>query len=80
MTLINAEKLPLVQIEEIYKAPNRRGNLIVSPKGFFVRQKGEKTIAKWICIECSEDEGGEVFLCEDCIKEHEDHYIDEILY
>jgi len=43
-------------------------------------EKGRKTIAKWICIECSEDEGREVFLCEDCIKEHEDHYVDEILY
>ncbi len=44
------------------------------------KEQGKKTIAKWICIECSEDDGREVFLCEDCIEEHEDHYVDEILY
>jgi hypothetical protein len=44
-------------------------------------KQGKKTIATWICIECSEDEQREVLLCEDCLmKEHEDHYADEILY
>ena len=43
--------------------------------------EGKKTIATWICIECSEVGGREVLLCEDCVeKEHEDHYTDEILY
>jgi hypothetical protein len=43
--------------------------------------KGKKTIATWICIECSEKEGRKVLLCEECLeKEHEDHYADEILY
>jgi hypothetical protein len=45
------------------------------------KEQGKKTIATWICIECSEQEGREVLLCEDCLdKEHEDHYADEILY
>ena len=45
------------------------------------KRKGKKTIATWICIECSEEEGREVFLCKDCLeKEHEDHYAEEILY
>lgn len=42
---------------------------------------GRKTIATWICIECSDRETREVFLCEDCLTEqHENHYADEILY
>ncbi|MBU4374681.1 MAG: hypothetical protein KJ714_09680 [Euryarchaeota archaeon] len=45
------------------------------------KKEGKKTIATWICIECSEKEERKVLLCEDCIeKEHEDHYADEILY
>ncbi|MCL0078134.1 plasmid pRiA4b ORF-3 family protein [Dehalococcoidia bacterium] len=45
------------------------------------QEQGKKTIAAWICIECSEEEGREVLLCEDCLEEeHEDHYADEILY
>jgi len=45
------------------------------------KNNGKETIATWICIECSEEEGKEVLLCEDCLmKEHEDHYAHEILY
>lgn len=45
------------------------------------KREGKKTIATWICIECPEEEGNVVRLCEDCVeKGHEDHYIDEILY
>ncbi|MCL0034476.1 hypothetical protein M1N22_02095 [Dehalococcoidia bacterium] len=45
------------------------------------QEQGKKTIAAWICIECSGEEGREVLLCEDCLEEeHEDHYADEILY
>jgi hypothetical protein len=44
------------------------------------KEQGKKTIAKWICIECSEDVGNDVFLCEDCMDEHDDHYAEEILY
>jgi len=44
-------------------------------------RKGKKIIATWICIECSEKEQREVFLCDKCIEQkHEDHYADEILY
>jgi len=44
-------------------------------------RKGKKTIATWICVECSEEEGRKVILCKDCLEnEHEDHYADEILY
>jgi len=43
--------------------------------------EGKKTVATWVCIECSEKEGRNVFLCEDCLtREHEDHYAEEILY
>lgn len=45
------------------------------------KKQGRKTIATWICIECSDEEQREVLLCEDCLmEEHEDHYADEILY
>jgi len=45
------------------------------------KKEGKKTIATWTCIECSEEEGRRVLLCEDCLEsEHCDHYADEILY
>jgi len=45
------------------------------------RGEGKKTVATWVCIECSEREGRGVFLCEDCLtREHEDHYAEEIVY
>jgi hypothetical protein len=45
------------------------------------REKGKSTIATWLCIECSENEGQEVDLCEDCLSErHEEHYSEEIVY
>jgi hypothetical protein len=40
----------------------------------------KKTIATWICIDCSEKEQKQVFLCEDCLEEgHDGHYAEEIL-
>jgi hypothetical protein len=37
------------------------------------KKEGKKTIAMWVCIECSEKEGRDVFLCEDCLmREHEE--------
>ena len=43
--------------------------------------EGKKTVATWVCIECSEKEGESVFLCEDCLaREHEGHYAEEIVY
>ncbi len=43
--------------------------------------EGRKTVATWICIDCSDREQRDVLLCEDCLnEEHEDHYTDKILY
>jgi hypothetical protein len=43
--------------------------------------QGRKTRATWICLECSNREGRAVELCEEClVREHEDHYAEEILY
>lgn len=45
------------------------------------QKRGKKTIATWICIECSDEERREVLVCEACcFSEHEDHYADEVLY
>ena len=45
------------------------------------KAEGRKTVATWICIDCSYREEREVLVCEDClVKEHEDHYAEEILY
>ena len=40
----------------------------------------KKTIATWICIDCTEEKQKQVLLCEDCLKEeHENHYVEELL-
>jgi hypothetical protein len=45
------------------------------------RERGKSTVATWVCIECSENEGQEVDLCEDCLSErHEEHFTEEIVY
>lgn len=45
------------------------------------RDEGRKTVATYICIECSNDEQRAILICEDCLdKYHEDHYADEIIY
>ena len=45
------------------------------------KAEGRKTVATWICIDCSNREQRDILLCEDCLdKEHQDHYTDEILY
>ena len=42
---------------------------------------GRKTVAIWICIDCSNEEGRDVLLCDDCVmKGHEDHYAVDMLY
>ncbi len=45
-------------------------------------QEGKKTVATWLCIACSEEEGRFVYLCEDCFmdEKHEDHYAEEVVY
>jgi len=41
----------------------------------------KKIIATWICIDCSNDAGRDILLCDDCVtKGHEDHYAEEMLY
>jgi len=45
------------------------------------KEKGKKTVATWICVECSDREGRPVLVCEDCLREHHvDHYGEELLY
>ncbi len=44
-------------------------------------EEGRKTVATWICIECSNVEQEAVLVCEDCLDIHHiDHYSDEALY
>lgn len=45
------------------------------------REEGRKTVATYICLQCSNREQREVIMCEDCISpDHDDHYLQEILY
>jgi hypothetical protein len=44
-------------------------------------KRGKKTVATWICIECTNEKRRKVLICEDCLeKEHEYHYAEEIVY
>lgn len=45
------------------------------------KERGRKTIARTICINCSNRQRRNVLLCDDCAdEEHMDHYLDEMLY
>lgn len=44
------------------------------------KEEGRRTVATWVCYDCSEAEGKAVYLCEECAGEHEDHYLEEIVY
>jgi len=44
------------------------------------KRAGKKTVAVWVCYDCSEEEGKAVYLCDDCVEEHEDHYLEEIVH
>jgi hypothetical protein len=45
------------------------------------RAEGRKTVATWICIDCSNEERRQVLVCEDCLMAwHEDHYAEEVVY
>jgi hypothetical protein len=45
------------------------------------KEADKQVIATWICITCSNHLQEAVYICENCAgREHEDHYIDEILY
>jgi hypothetical protein len=43
-------------------------------------EAGRKSNALWVCITCCNDRGEDVFLCDSCLDEHEDHYYTKILY
>ena len=43
--------------------------------------KRRKRRATWVCIECSNAQQQDVLVCEKCLlKEHEDHYAEEMIY
>ncbi len=45
------------------------------------KDKGDKTVATLICIECSDATQQLVVICEDCVLDlHEDHYVDDMRY
>jgi len=45
------------------------------------KKAGKEVIAAWICITCCNRLQENVFICETCAdRDHEDHYIEEILY
>ena len=45
------------------------------------KAEGRRTVATYICIDCSNEEQRMVLVCEDCLEEdHEDHYADETIY
>ncbi|MBI1987744.1 MAG: hypothetical protein HYS70_05305 [Nitrospinae bacterium] len=45
------------------------------------KDKGRKTRATWVCIDCSNAEQQVVRVCEKCLEaEHEDHHAEEIVY
>jgi len=42
---------------------------------------GQKVVANWVCLTCSEEEQSYVFICDACEETHdEEHYIKEMLY
>jgi len=43
-------------------------------------QKGKQTIAKWICLSCSNEQQRDIKLCSACLGKHEDCYVEEIVY
>ncbi len=43
-------------------------------------KKGKQVVANWICYNCSDEEQEDVILCEKCLENHEDHYVEELLY
>jgi len=67
---------PDVEYPRIVARNKRRNKYCVECKAH-----GRKTVAEWVCISCSNAEGRDVYLCDQCAQEnHEDHYVDEIVY
>ncbi len=45
------------------------------------QSKGKQTVAEWVCVECSNEQGQLVLVCEECLEQaHEDHYAEEMVY
>jgi hypothetical protein len=45
------------------------------------QEQDRKSIADWICIECSNQQQRDVVVCEQCLQQkHADHYAEEMLY
>ena len=43
--------------------------------------RGDRTVADYVCIDCSNQAQQVVLVCIDCLQEnHEDHYGDEVIY
>ena len=79
--VITLEKV--VEVDEAAKYPR----IVSQNKPIFryceaCEKQGKKIVAKWICVDCSNEAGQDVLLCDDCLmmKEHEDHYAEEVLY
>jgi hypothetical protein len=44
-------------------------------------EQGRKTVATWVCIECSNKEQEDVLVCQKCLDTyHEEHYAEEMVY
>jgi len=44
------------------------------------QKKGKETVATWICFTCSNEQQRDILVCEKCLREHDDHYLEEFLY
>lgn len=46
------------------------------------KEQGKQMLSTWFCITCSEEQGQEVVLCEECmgLEQHEEHYSEELVY
>ncbi|UUX93374.1 IS1096 element passenger TnpR family protein [Methanoplanus endosymbiosus] len=45
------------------------------------KKENKKTVAVWICVDCTDMEGKMVYICDKCReKYHGDHYAEEIIY
>lgn len=44
------------------------------------RKEQKETIATWDCYTCSNKEQRDILLCEKCLNQHEEHYVDKIIY
>jgi hypothetical protein len=43
-------------------------------------QQGKQTTAQWVCFTCSDEHQKDMVYCAECSANHEEHYLQEILY